>query len=101
MLASSWVYIITNVHHTTLYVGVTNDLPTRLREHRTKQDSRSFSARYNLSILIFYQGFDSIVDAIAKERYIKGKTRRWKEELIKSFNPDWKDLTLEISLELK
>ena len=85
-------FIITNVHHTTLYVGVTNDLPTRLWEHRTKQDSRSFSARYNLSILIFYQGFDSIVDAIAKERYIKGKTRRWKAELIKSFNPDWKDL---------
>ena len=50
MLASAWVYIITNVHHTTLYVGVTNDLPTRLWEHRTKQDPKSFSAKYNLEV---------------------------------------------------
>jgi putative endonuclease len=77
MLASSWVYIITNVHRTTTYIGVTNDLSTRLWEHRTKQDPRSFSARYNLSIL-FYEGFESIVEAIAREKYIKGKTRKWK-----------------------
>ena len=101
MLASAWVYIITNVHHTTLYAGVTNDLPTRLWEHRTKQDPKSFSAKYNLSLLVFYQGFDSIVEAIAREKYIKGKTRKWKEALVNSFNPDWKDLTLEISLELR
>jgi len=70
-------------------------------EHRTKQDPRSFSAKYNLSILVFYQGFDSIVEAIAREKYIKGKTRKWLEALVNSTNPDWKDLTLEISLELR
>jgi putative endonuclease len=95
MLASSWVYIITNVHHTTFYVGVTNDLRTRLWEHRTKQDPKSFSAKYNLCILIFYEGFDSIVEAIAREKFIKGKTRKWKEALVNDFNPDWKDLTSE------
>ena len=100
MLASAWVYIITNVHHTTLYTGVTNDLPTRLWEHRTKLDPMSFSAKYNLSVLVFYQGFDSIVEAIGREKYIKGKTRKWKEALVNSTNPEWKDLTVEISLEL-
>jgi putative endonuclease len=100
MLASSWVYIITNIYRTTLYVGVTNGLPTRLWEHRTKLDPRSFSAKYNLSILVFYQGFDSIVEAIAREKYIKGKTRKWKGALINSINPSGKDLTLEMSLEL-
>ena len=44
--------------------------------HRTKQVPKSFSAKYNLSILVFYQGFDSIVEAIAREKYIKGKTRK-------------------------
>jgi putative endonuclease len=72
MLASAWVYIITNVHHTTLYVGVTNDLQTRLWEHRTKQNPRSFSAKYNLSIL-FYQGFDSIVGGNREREIHKGK----------------------------
>jgi len=100
MLASAWVYIITNVHHTTLYTGVTNDLPTRLWEHRTKQDPKSFSVKYNLSILVFYQGFDSIVEAIAREKYIKRKTRKWKEALVNSTNPEWNDLTSEISLQL-
>ena len=95
MLASSWVYIITNIHHTTLYVGVTNDLPTRLWEHRTKQNPKSFSAKYNLCILVFCEGFQSIVDAIAREKYIKGKTRKWKDELIASMNSDWTDLTSE------
>ena len=49
----------------------------------------------------YYQGFDSIVEAIAREKYVKGKTRKWKEALVNSINPDWKDLTLEIALELK
>jgi len=72
-----------------------------LWEHRTEQDPRSFSAKYNISILFFYQGFDSIFEAIAREKYIKGKTRKWKESLINAINPEWKDLTLEISLDLR
>jgi putative endonuclease len=98
---SAWIYIITNAHYTTLYVGVTNDLLTRLWEHRTKQNRASFSSKYNLSILIFYEGFETIVDAIAREKYIKGKTRKWKEALINTTNPDWRDLTLEVAVMLR
>jgi len=73
MLASAWIYIITNSHNTTLYIGVTTDLSTRLWEHRTKQNPKCFSAKYNLSKLIYYESFESIKDAIKRERYLKGK----------------------------
>lgn len=95
-MAAAWIYILTNKHRTTLYVGVTNDLPTRLWEHRTKQAPSSFSARYNLNELVYYEAFDSIVEAIKREKYIKGKTRKWKEDLIKTINPEWNDLTVVI-----
>jgi len=98
MLPCAWVYILSNKNNTTLYVGVTNDLPTRLWEHRTKQDPGCFTARYDLFKLIYYQGFESVQDAIEQEKYIKGKKRAWKDELIKTMNADWKDLTEEVSL---
>ena len=95
MLNSGWVYILTNENNTTLYVGVTTDLATRLWEHRTKQNASSFSAKYNLFKLVYFQGFSTIVEAIKMEKYIKGKTRQWKIALITNFNPTWKDLTTE------
>ena len=98
---SAWIYIITNTSNTTLYVGVTNDLPTRLWEHRTKQNSQSFSARYNLAKLIYYENFESIEEAIKREKYIKGKTRRWKEELIRTMNSDLIDLTEEVNKKIR
>jgi putative endonuclease len=89
----AWVYIITNNRHTVLYVGVTNKLATRLWEHRTKQNPTCFTARYNIHKLIYYEGLDSIVEAIAREKFIKGKSRKWKEALVQKMNPDWNDLT--------
>ncbi len=97
-MPSAWIYILTNEHHTTLYVGVTNDIHTRLWEHRTKRSPSSFTARYNIGKLVYYEPFDSIIDAINREKYIKGKTRKWKDALIKTKNPDWQDLTDEISI---
>jgi putative endonuclease len=94
----AWAYILTNTHHTTLYTGSTNDLPTRLWEHQTKRNPKSFSARYNLSKPIYFEPCDSIEDARDREQYIKGKTRKWKEALITKMNPEWKDLTEEINL---
>jgi putative endonuclease len=93
MTPSCWIYILTNKRQTTLYVGVTNDLRTRLWEHRTKRNRGSFSARYNLCILLYYEGFDSINEAITREKFIKGKTRKWKEALINAMNSEWTDLT--------
>ena len=95
-MPSAWIYIITNERNTTLYVGVTNDLPTRLWEHRTKRNPKSFSAQYNLCKLVYYEPFDSIIEAIKREKHIKGKSRKWKEELIHTMNPEWKDLTEEV-----
>lgn len=93
MVPTAWVYILTNKNNTTLYVGVTNDLSTRLWEHKTKQNPKCFTARYNLTKFISYEGFESIGDAIKREKYIKGKTRKWKDELIKSTNFEMKDLS--------
>ncbi len=69
------------------------NLGTRLWEHRTKQNPTSFTARYNIDKLIYYEGFTSIVDAIAREKSIKGKSRKWREVLIEKMNPEWSDLT--------
>jgi putative endonuclease len=98
MLPSAFVYILTNKTKTTLYVGVTTDLRTRLWEHRTMQSPGSFTARYKISILVYYEGFELITDAIKREKFMKGKSRKWKEDRIKSMNPDWRDLTEEVQL---
>jgi len=75
---------------------MTTDLPTRLWEHKRKINPKSFTARYNVEIPIYFEGFQSVEEALERERYIKGKTRKWKEELIKLRNVDWIDLTNEI-----
>ncbi|MFZ1808718.1 MAG: GIY-YIG nuclease family protein [Cyclobacteriaceae bacterium] len=90
------VYIVTNFKRTTLYTGVTSNLQARISEHRDKIYKTSFTARYNLSILVYHEGFHSIEEAIAREKYIKGKSRKWKDELITKFNPLWTDLYSEV-----
>jgi putative endonuclease len=94
---TAWVYILTNKYNTTLYVGVTTNLSGRLWEHKTKRYPSSFSARYNLNKLVFFQSFETVIEAISHEKFMKGKSRNWKESLIRSYNPDWRDLTDEIS----
>ena len=88
-----FVYILTNDRHSVLYAGVTNDLGRRHWEHRTKRNRFSFSARYNLHKIVFYEEFESIKRAIRREKYIKGKTRLWKVALVNSINPFWLDLS--------
>jgi len=83
-----WVYILTNNRHTVLYVGFTNDLARRLWEPRTKRRPKCFTARYEVHKLIYYEGFNSIAEAIAREKSIKGKSRKWKEALIEKMNPE-------------
>ena len=90
------VYILTNRHHTTLYVGVTSDIPSRFRQHLNRDDPKSFTARYNLNKLVYVEHLDHIDSAIQREKYIKGKSRKWKIALIEANNPDWSDLGPEI-----
>jgi putative endonuclease len=96
MLPVAYVYILTNQHHTVLYVGMTTDLRTRLWEHRQKINPGSFTARYNVFKPVYYQEFVTEEEALERERFIKGKVRKWKNDLVQSMNPEWKDLTEEI-----
>jgi putative endonuclease len=90
---AAWVYILKNKNNTVFYVGMTNDLRTRVWEHKRKQNKNSFTARYNIYKLIYFEGFELIIDAIVRESEIKNQTRLWKIELIKSVNPNMDELS--------
>lgn len=78
----------------TLYTGVTNDLHRRVSEHQQGL-VKGFTEKYNCTKLIYYEHFGHVNDAIAREKVIKGWVRKKKEELIKTVNPGWKDLSEE------
>ena len=88
----AWIYIMTNKNNTTLYVGVTTNIYMRVKEHKSSDNLKSFTARYKLFKLVYYEGFDSIVDAIAREKFLKKEIRKYKIDLINQFNPLWSDL---------
>ena len=90
------IYFMTNKHNTTLYCGVTSDLITRVHQHREKVHPKSFTSRYNLTKLVYYENFHSIEEAIEREKQIKGGSRNKKDKLINSLNPRWNDLYAEI-----
>lgn len=96
MPKKGYAYIMANRHHTTLYVGVTSDLVGRMIKHREHFYPKSFTARYNVTKLVYYERFDSIVKAIAREKQLKAGSRKAKEKLIQVMNPEWKDLFEEI-----
>lgn len=85
------VYILTNKHHTVLYTGVTSDIYSRILEHRNRIYP-GFTAKYNATILVYFEQFGNIYDAIEREKAIKGGSRQRKLNLINSLNPDWEDL---------
>ena len=86
-----YVYIITNYNNTTLYTGVTSNLVKRIWEHKNEV-AEGFSRKYKLHKLVYYEVADSIETALNREKYIKGKSRKFKLKLIESINKDWKDL---------
>jgi putative endonuclease len=92
MIKGGAVYIMTNFKNTVLYTGVTNDLIRRVYEHRSGLDPKSFTSKYNITKLVYFESFHSIEEAIAREKQIKGGSRKKKEKLINSVNPEWKDL---------
>jgi putative endonuclease len=92
---TAWVYIMTNTRNTTLYIGVTTNIYARTKEHKSSQNPGSFTARYKLFKLVYYEGFPRVVDAIPREKFLKGKSRKYKEDLINGVNPEWKDLESE------
>ncbi len=93
-MKSYYVYILTNYFRNVMYVGVTNDLPRRLSEHKQKL-VEGFSAKYNTDMLVYYESFGEASEAIAREKQIKSYRREKKNELVESTNPHWADLSLE------
>ena len=87
-----YIYILTNKNNTTLYVGVTAYLKKRVIQHKEKHDPKSFTARYNLDTLVYYEAHQMIGDAIAREKQLKGGSRAQKVALIEGINPEWEDL---------
>ncbi|RRQ50098.1 GIY-YIG nuclease family protein [Maribacter algicola] len=94
MLFNYFVYIVTNENKTTLYIGVTNDIQRRLSQHYfdSQNTKKSFAGKYNCYYLLYYEGFESIEEAIQREKELKKWRREKKDKLITSFNPDWEFL---------
>jgi putative endonuclease len=92
MKKGGFVYIATNCTRTVLYTGVTSSLERRLLEHRNKTQPLSFTAFYSVDRLVYFERYESITEAIGREKSIKGKTRAKKIALIESLKPGWEDL---------
>ena len=90
-----YVYILFSKRNGTLYVGVTNDLIRRVKEHKEKI-IEGFTQKYQVDKLGYFEEFPNVEFAIEREKQIKGKKRQYKVDLIESKNPDWKDLFAEI-----
>ena len=86
------IYIMTNKPNTVLYTGVTVDLVRRVYQHKERLDFKCFTYKYHVNKLVYYESFHTIEEAIAREKQMKGGSRKKKEILINAFNPDWKDL---------
>ena len=98
MKNESYIYFLTNHYNNVLYIGVTNDIIRRVIEHKVKIN-KGFTYKYNCDKLVYYETFNSITDAITREKQLKNWKREWKNELIIGFNPEWKDLSEEIGID--
>jgi putative endonuclease len=86
------VYIMTNKLNKVLYIGVSSELPGRVWDHKNKIYPKSFTAKYNCNKLVYYLFYPHIEEAIGAEKTLKGSSRKHKQALVNSMNPEWKDL---------
>lgn len=91
-----FVYILASKRNGTLYIGVTNNLARRVSEHKANLVA-GFTRQYGVDQLVYFEAFDSILEARARERSLKWWRRTWKIELIEKLNPDWRDLSRELN----
>ena len=87
-----YVYILSNITGTTIYIGITKDLIRRVYEHKHKLDPGSFTARYDIHKLVYYESTSDVRAAIEREKQLKGWNRKRKNKLVESMNPRWDDL---------
>lgn len=88
-----YVYILTNYSKTVLYTGVTNDIERRVFEYKQRLDPNSFTAKFQVDRLMWFETHNNIEEAIKREKLIKKWKRQWKFELIEKENPEWNDLS--------
>ena len=86
-----YVYILASRKHGTLYIGLTNDLVRRVYQHKTRA-ARGFTSRYGIHLLVWFECYDDVLNAIAREKELKKWRREWKINLIERSNPEWVDL---------
>ena len=86
-----YVYMMTNKNNSVIYTGVTDDLSRRVYQHKDKL-IKGFTSKYNVIKLVYYEEYEYIYNAIAREKQIKGGSRQKKIELIESINKEWEDL---------
>ncbi len=91
-----FVYIMTNPSNTVLYTGVTNNLLRRVEEHKSGSNKDSFTKKYNVNKLVFYEAGEDAYSAISREKQLKAGSRKKKLDLINSMNPEWNDLSKEL-----
>ncbi|MCA9380135.1 GIY-YIG nuclease family protein [Candidatus Dojkabacteria bacterium] len=89
-----YVYIMTNKPKGTLYIGITNNLIRRVYEHKNDLIENSFTSRYSLHRLVYYEVYSYVWDAIRREKNVKKWKRNWKIRMIEEMNPNWDDLVL-------
>ena len=87
-----YVYILTNKTGTVIYTGVTNDLIRRVYEHKNNADPNSFTAKYGVHKLVYFEDTSSRYAAISREKQIKSWNRKRKNQLVESMNPKWEEL---------
>lgn len=86
------VYILSSRRNGTLYIGVTSNLVKRVWEHKNDL-AAGFTKRYRIHSLVHFELFETMMDAITREKHLKGWHRAWKLELIEAKNPSWRDLS--------
>ena len=87
-----YVYMMASDTNVTVYIGVTNDLLKRVHEHRSNYDPNSFTARYGVHKLVYFEQTTDVRAALEREKQLKGWRRSKKNALIESLNPQWRDL---------
>ena len=90
-----YIYILASKFNGTLYIGVTNNLIKRIYEHKNNI-ADGFTKKYAIHNLVYYESYDSIENAIIREKQLKKWNRAWKINLIEKLNPKWKDLYIEL-----
>lgn len=89
-----YVYIMANKPNGVIYIGVTDDLDERVKEHKLKIYPKAFTSKYNSDKLIYFEVYEKGADAAVREKRLKKWKREWKIELIEDMNPSWSDLSL-------